>query len=154
MKVHATGQLTAVLPPGHLEQILDHLLDNAITATRPEGTVTVHATGDTETTRILITDDGPGMTEQQKANAFHRFSTSGDTGTGLGLAIVHRLVTTSGGQAPSTPPLPAGWPSPSSCPPAAPTPGASPRSTQRQPRQPLTPARPGLPRVQRAATPD
>lgn len=99
MKVHATGQLTAVLPPGHLEQILDNLLDNAITATPPEGTVTVHATGDTKTTRILITDDGPGMTEQQKANAFHRFSTSGDTGTGLGLAIVHRLITTSGGQA-------------------------------------------------------
>lgn len=99
MEVHATGQLTAVLPPGHLEQILDNLLDNAITATPPEGTVTVHATGDTETTRILIIDDGPGMTEQQKANAFHRFSTTGDTGTGLGLAIVQRLITASGGQA-------------------------------------------------------
>jgi signal transduction histidine kinase len=44
-----------------------------------------------------VTDDGPGMSEAARAEAFRRFRSSGPAGTGLGLAIVHRLVTAGGG---------------------------------------------------------
>jgi len=86
---------------GHLEQILDNLLDNAIEALGgPDArggrvTVTV-ASSDTGAT-LTIADDGPGMTEQERSRAFLRFTTGSQNGTGLGLAIVQRLVTSNGG---------------------------------------------------------
>lgn len=90
--------LTAVMTAGHLEQVLDNLLDNAITASPPGGTVTVQAARQDGLVRLVVTDDGPGMTPQQQAAAFHRFSGDGVGGSGLGLAIVHRLITADGGR--------------------------------------------------------
>lgn len=89
------------LGAGHLEQILDNLLDNAIDAVGGPGahggcvTVTV-ASSDAGAT-LTVADHGPGMTPQERSRAFLRFSTGSQSGTGLGLAIVHRLVTSNGG---------------------------------------------------------
>jgi signal transduction histidine kinase len=83
---------------GHLEQMLDNLLDNAIEALSDRGgrvTVTV-ASSDAGAT-LTVADDGPGMTQQERSRAFLRFSTGSQNGTGLGLAIVQRLVTSNGG---------------------------------------------------------
>jgi signal transduction histidine kinase len=83
---------------GHLEQILDNLLDNAIEALSGRGgrvTVTV-ANSDAGAT-LTVADDGPGMNPQERSRAFLRFSTGTQNGTGLGLAIVQRLVTSNGG---------------------------------------------------------
>jgi signal transduction histidine kinase len=86
------------LAAGHLEQILDNLLDNAIDAIGDDGgSVTVSAVGSADGTRLTIADDGPGMTGQERSRAFLRFVTGSVSGTGLGLAIVHRLVTSNGG---------------------------------------------------------
>jgi signal transduction histidine kinase len=89
------GQVRARLGAGHLEQILDNLLANALDAVPAGGHVTVSAAATGAGTQIVVADDGPGMSPQQRRAAFRRFSTSG--GTGLGLAIVHRLVTSNGG---------------------------------------------------------
>jgi signal transduction histidine kinase len=89
------GPVRASLGAGHLEQILDNLLANAIDAVPAGGNVTVSAAATGTGTRIVVADDGPGMSPQQQRTAFRRFATSG--GTGLGLAIVHRLVTANGG---------------------------------------------------------
>ena len=51
------------------------------------------------TIRIVVADDGPGMSKQQQQVAFRRFATSNGGGTGLGLAIVDRLTVASGGTA-------------------------------------------------------
>jgi signal transduction histidine kinase len=83
---------------GHLEQMLDNLLDNAIEALSEGGgraTVTV-ANSDAGAT-LTVADDGPGMTPQERSRAFLRFSTGSQNGTGLGLAIVQRLVSSNGG---------------------------------------------------------
>lgn len=90
-------QVMALAVPGHLEQVVDNLIDNALTAARPGGHVRVTARRAGHRTQIIVSDDGPGMSETTKAEAFRRFRTSGTTGTGLGLAIVHRLVTADGG---------------------------------------------------------
>jgi signal transduction histidine kinase len=84
---------------GQLEQILDNLLANALDAVPAGGKVWVSARAAGSRVRIVVADDGPGMTAQQQRSAFRRFASSTPGGTGLGLAIVHRLVTSNGGSA-------------------------------------------------------
>ena len=99
----AAGRPMVALGAGHLEQILDNLIDNAIDAlTEPGagpvgGSIRISASA-TETGALLtVADDGPGMTAQERSRAFLRYTTGSQNGTGLGLAIVHRLVTANGG---------------------------------------------------------
>lgn len=87
--------------PGHLEQILDNALANALDALPTGGTVGIDvATGASEVV-IRIQDDGPGMTAELRAHAFDRFVSDRGSGrnTGLGLAIVGRLVAADHGRA-------------------------------------------------------
>jgi signal transduction histidine kinase len=92
-------QVRARLGAGHLEQILDNLLANALDAVPAGGHIKVSAAASGSGVQIMITDDGPGMDPQQRRNAFRRFTSSTPGGTGLGLAIVYRLVTSNGGTA-------------------------------------------------------
>jgi len=93
------GLVRASLGDGHLEQILDNLLANAIDAVPPGGHVRVRGTAAGPVTSIVVEDDGPGMSESQRIAAFRRFFSATPGGSGLGLAIVHRLVTSNGGHA-------------------------------------------------------
>ncbi|WP_240117127.1 MULTISPECIES: HAMP domain-containing sensor histidine kinase [unclassified Streptomyces] len=90
---------TVALGAGHLEQILDNLIANAVDVVPAGGTVTVDHRTEDRTARVRVRDDGPGMTDGAKAVAFRRFGNPEARGTGLGLAIVHRLVTANGGTA-------------------------------------------------------
>ncbi|MFF7134377.1 MULTISPECIES: ATP-binding protein [unclassified Streptomyces] len=90
---------TAALGSGHLEQILDNLIANALDAVPDEGNVTVGCRPVRDSARVWVRDDGPGMPAAAKAVAFRRFGNPEARGTGLGLAIVHRLVTVNGGSA-------------------------------------------------------
>jgi signal transduction histidine kinase len=87
------------LGAGHLEQVLDNLIDNAIDAIGAEGgTVRVSvAQPEAAVVTLTVADDGPGMTPHERSRAFLRYTTGSQNGTGLGLAIVHRLVTANGG---------------------------------------------------------
>ena len=91
--------VSARLGEGHLEQIMDNLLANALDAVPPGGTVHVATAAAGDSLRITIADDGPGMSQQQLRTAFRRFVSTTPGGTGLGLAIVDRLVTSNGGSA-------------------------------------------------------
>jgi signal transduction histidine kinase len=84
---------------GHIEQILDNLLANAIEALPEGGRVTVGVSATEDGARLVVADDGPGMSPEKLARAFSRFSTASSKGSGLGLAIVRRLVTSDGGTA-------------------------------------------------------
>ena len=84
---------------GHLEQVLDNLIANALDALSAGNHVIVTATATAAGARITVADDGPGMSAEDRERAFLRFTTSNPNGTGLGLAIVHRLVTSNGGTA-------------------------------------------------------
>src|SRR6202042_1477859 len=98
-----TGRPMVALGAGHLEQILDNLIDNAIDAlTEPGagavgGSIRISAAATETGTLLTVADDGPGMTAQERSRAFLRYTTGSQNGTGLGLAIVHRLVTANGG---------------------------------------------------------
>ncbi|MCI3278166.1 sensor histidine kinase [Streptomyces cylindrosporus] len=89
--------LTAGLGSGHLEQILDNLIANALDAVPDGGNVTVGHRVAGGSAEVRVRDDGPGMDAAAKEVAFHRFGNPEARNTGLGLAIVHRLVTANGG---------------------------------------------------------
>lgn len=96
----ATPVLAAVTA-GHLEQILDNLLANAIDVVPPGGRITVTIARNGENPIVTVEDTGPGMSQQQRARAFDPYTTDrgGQGGTGLGLAIVARLLATDHGTA-------------------------------------------------------
>ena len=91
--------MRASLGDGHLEQILDNLLANALDAAPAGGHIRVGATPSEQGVKIVVADDGSGMSQAQQEGAFRRFASNTSGGTGLGLAIVHRLVTSNGGSA-------------------------------------------------------
>ena len=93
------GRLTVLATPGAIEQILDNLLDNALAVAPPDTTVTVSIEAGDEHHRFAITDEGPGLGDEDKERALRRFW-RGDTqrpGSGLGLAIADGLARASGG---------------------------------------------------------
>jgi len=101
LRVDTDLPLSASIVPGHLEQILDNLIDNALDATPAGGAVTLGATATRTAVAIHVTDDGPGMTEVERQRAFDPFWQGSDRhsngNTGLGLAIVDQLARASNG---------------------------------------------------------
>jgi signal transduction histidine kinase len=85
--------------PGGVEQILDNLIDNAISVA-PAGTrVSVTVAHGRTHHRFTIADEGPGLSDELKARALDRFWRSDHSrpGSGLGLPIAHALAKASGG---------------------------------------------------------
>ncbi len=99
LSASASEPLTARMREGHLEQILDNLLANSLEAVPAGGHIQVSAAMAANRIQVVVADDGPGMSPQQRQAAFRRFVSATPGGTGLGLAIVHRLVTADGGAA-------------------------------------------------------
>jgi signal transduction histidine kinase len=84
-----------------LRQVLNHLVDNAITYNRPQGEVTLQLWHDMETKRLTFTvaDTGPGLdaevqTQLQSALSAmpSDFPSTHQQGAGLGLALSHQLL--------------------------------------------------------------
>jgi signal transduction histidine kinase len=95
----AGGPVLAWIGEGHLEQILDNLIANALDALAPGNLVRVTTSATAAGVQITVSDNGPGMNAEDRERAFLRFTTSSPNGTGLGLAIVHRLAISNGGTA-------------------------------------------------------
>ncbi|MDA8045870.1 MAG: HAMP domain-containing sensor histidine kinase [Actinomycetota bacterium] len=83
------------LQPGDLEQILDNLLANAVEVSPPGATIVMalRRTG-RGAVEVHVTDEGPGLAEEDRRRAFDRFwqAPSRPSGhSGLGLAVVRQL---------------------------------------------------------------
>ncbi|OZE85320.1 hypothetical protein CH298_21745 [Rhodococcoides fascians] len=76
---------------GHLDQILDNVLANAVDVAPPGTDIVVDAAVIGETVRLTITDSGPGLTAEDRSRALDRFWTRRPGGSGLGLSIVDQL---------------------------------------------------------------
>ena len=87
-----------MVTPGHLEQVLDNLIANAMDALSPGDEVKVSLESTAGTVVLTVSDNGPGMSAARRASAFDRFETDqSGRKSGLGLAIVDRLVTSDHG---------------------------------------------------------
>ncbi len=87
-----------------IAQIAENLLSNAIKYS-PFGSIvsiSLHKSGDL--IRIEVSDNGPGIPQEDAKRLFSRYSrtkndpTGGESSVGLGLSIVHRYVTALGGE--------------------------------------------------------
>ena len=87
---------TAVLDPRRISQIVFNLLSNAFRFTPRGGAITLAASIVGQDVQISVSDSGPGIAPEVKANVFERFSAKGRqgqrAGAGLGLALVNRFV--------------------------------------------------------------
>jgi signal transduction histidine kinase len=102
MLVDAPQRASARVAEGHLEQILDNLVDNALEATPAGGTVELSAALVDGAVEVHVRDDGAGMSVDELRHAFVPFwrgRGAGSSGTGLGVAIVDQLARASGGTA-------------------------------------------------------
>ncbi|MBT2673857.1 HAMP domain-containing histidine kinase [Streptomyces sp. ISL-14] len=97
----ADGRLLVLTSPGHLDQVLDNVLSNALEVSPDGGTITVRVEPRGDEVVLSVDDEGPGMSDAEKSRAFDRFwrgqGLTGKTGSGLGLAVVKQLVTDDGG---------------------------------------------------------
>jgi hypothetical protein len=95
------GRLLMLAGPGHLDQVLDNVLSNALEVSPDGGAITVRVGPRGDEVMLSVLDEGPGMTDAEKSRAFDRFwrgqGLTGRSGSGLGLAVVKQLVTDDGG---------------------------------------------------------
>ncbi len=84
-----------------LERALANLVENARLHGPPGGTITVRAEVLNGTARLIVRDEGDGLTPDQAAHAFKRFwrARRDGPGSGLGLAIVRATAERHGGRA-------------------------------------------------------
>ncbi len=79
-----------------VEQTLDNLVSNALAVDAEHVEVSLGLVGDA--VEVVVRDDGPGLSDDDKLRAFDRFWRRGKgSGSGLGLAIARRLVEADGG---------------------------------------------------------
>ena len=85
-------------------QVLLNLLENAIKYTPEKTHIVLDVRMDGERVRFTVSDDGPGISDENKQHVFDMFFTSagarGDTrrGLGLGLALCRAIISAHGGE--------------------------------------------------------
>ena len=96
------GDLIADADHDRLKQVVTVLVDNAITHA-PDARIEVAASAEAGHLKIVVSDDGPGLDEDDASHAFERFYRSENSrsrasgGSGLGLAIARSIVEAHGG---------------------------------------------------------
>ncbi|GAA3391814.1 sensor histidine kinase [Cryptosporangium minutisporangium] len=97
LTLDAPEPATVLGDPDRLRQVVRNLVGNAFRHT-PDGTaVRVAAVLASDRVLLTVADDGPGISEDDRAHVFERFYRAGTTtpsrvGAGLGLAIVEAIV--------------------------------------------------------------
>lgn len=89
--------------PALIEQALVNVLENAAKFAPNDSTLSILARRKEDELIIAISDEGPGIPENQRGQVFDMFFTGGEGdrgphGSGLGLAICHGMVAAHGGR--------------------------------------------------------
>ena len=101
--VQAPAAVPAELDAGQIGRVLMNVLANAFKFTPAGGRITCELTADGATATLVVSDTGPGIPLEARAQIFERFyrvesqDTRRVTGTGLGLAIARDFVDLHGG---------------------------------------------------------
>ena len=86
--------------PQEMKQVVLNLITNGLDSLDPGGAVTVSIEKQGATARVVVADNGCGMTDEVIKHLFEPFFTRrrGGQGTGLGLSITYRIVQEHGGE--------------------------------------------------------
>ena len=90
-------EITAMVDPVMLRQVLVNLLDNAVSAIAGDGTIKIAARVEAEDVVIEVEDTGVGLPTEDTETLVEPFFSTKGRGSGMGLALVHRIVTDHGG---------------------------------------------------------
>ena len=98
----SSGELTVAGDPLLLAQATGNLIDNALKYAQEKGTITVRAVQRSDgTIEVAISDDGPGIPDDEKPKVIERFyrgdASRGTEGVGLGLSLVAAVAKLHGG---------------------------------------------------------
>jgi len=91
-EIRMMGNLT------NIEEVISNLISNAIRYSKNGGNITIKADEKSDCTKIMVSDTGLGIPEEDLSHIFERFfrvkneKTRYISGTGLGLAIVKSIV--------------------------------------------------------------
>lgn len=96
VQVRAPDGPSALVVPGHLEEILRNLIDNAFTHGAPPVDVVVRSEGNTVT--VCVEDHGHGVPPAEEPDLFEDTHGARRSGHGIGLYIVRLLVELNGGR--------------------------------------------------------
>jgi two-component system, sensor histidine kinase and response regulator len=83
---------------GRFSQVIDNLLSNAIKFSNQDSTIEIEVKATGESLELSVSDQGPGISEEDQAKLFGEFQkltarpTGGESSTGLGLFIVRRII--------------------------------------------------------------
>jgi signal transduction histidine kinase len=104
LEMEIDEQAAARVDTGALRQILLNLLDNAAKYGPAGQTIRVHLRLEADAVRLIVEDEGPGVSEQDAERVwqpFKRVAVAGTAtgGAGIGLAIVRQLAELHGGRA-------------------------------------------------------
>ncbi len=82
------------LDPQQIKQAMINLLGNAVSAIKEKGLIQVLLAHDPilKMVRIEVTDDGPGISDEDKIRLFEPYFSTKQAGMGLGLTIVNSIV--------------------------------------------------------------
>jgi two-component system, OmpR family, sensor histidine kinase ChvG len=92
----------AWIPPGRLEQVVENLVDNAVSFSPAGGVVKVTVGKDDGFAVLRVSDQGPGVPSENRGRIFDRFFSfrpgeKKGTHAGLGLSIVKAIAESHGG---------------------------------------------------------
>ena len=93
------AQCMACVSPQEFKQVVLNLLTNALDSMNDGGVVSVRLAADGDALRLILQDDGCGMSAEVQRHLFEPFFTRrrDGKGTGLGLSISYRIVQDHGG---------------------------------------------------------
>ncbi len=101
LSLHGDGKVSALGRPGHVQQVVMNLVQNAMDALAdtPDPRIDIHAFHRDGLAVLQVTDNGPGIPAELQASVFDPFFTTKDVGkgTGLGLSISHKIAEEHGG---------------------------------------------------------
>ncbi len=82
-----------------MRRVVINLVDNAVEAMERRGVISVETHHDPahHLARIIVADDGPGITTADREKLFMPYFSTKRRGSGLGLAIVRRIIAEHGG---------------------------------------------------------
>jgi len=77
-----------------IKRVVINLLENAVFAMEEQGVITIHTNYDSELkmASFSISDNGPGISPEDKPRLFEPYFSTKKTGTGLGLAIANSVI--------------------------------------------------------------
>lgn len=95
--VSTFDETTLNIDSEQMTQAILNLLQNALDATKKQGTISLHITHDNTDAVITVKDTGEGIPKTIREKIFNLYFTTKPNGTGLGLAITHQIIAQHGG---------------------------------------------------------